>query len=263
MDLDQVKRDGATVLLSFSCGKDSICAWVALRDAGFSVVPFYMAIVPGLAFVERSLAYYENFFGTHILRVLHPSTYRHLDSYTAQPHQRKATIDFLRLPLFDYVDIERGVKRTAGLPESAWTAVGTRYADSPLRRARMPKDGISLGSRKFFPIAAYDKNDLIATLAKAQVKLPIDYQLFGRSFDGIDYRFLAPIKTHFPDDYRRILDWYPCADMDLFRARIARQHGQAKEIGRKRGSTPPRGAGQGCGTATPQPAECPAGDGQH
>ena len=41
--------------------------------------------------------------------------------------------------------------------------------------------------------------------------LPVDYEMFGRSFDGIDYRFISPIKERFPDDYARILEWFPMA----------------------------------------------------
>jgi hypothetical protein len=43
-----------------------------------------------------------------------------------------------------------------------------------------------------------------------------EYEWFGRSFDGIDWRFLAPIKQHAPDDYARILDWFPLADLEVF-----------------------------------------------
>jgi hypothetical protein len=49
-------------------------------------------------------------------------------------------------------------------------------------------------------------------------KLPIDYHLFGRSFDGMDYRFLKPIKDNFPKDFEKILEWFPLADLEIFRA---------------------------------------------
>ena len=47
---------GRPVLLSFSCGKDSIAAWITLEEHGFEVEPFYMAQIPGMAFVEASTA---------------------------------------------------------------------------------------------------------------------------------------------------------------------------------------------------------------
>lgn len=229
MDLDRIKRDGEDVLLSFSCGKDSLCAWLVLRAAGFRVYPFYMQLVPGLAFVERSLRYYEEFFETPILRVLHPNLYADIDIFRGQPPSRQDGIESLRLPIFSYADVEAGVRRTCGLGDSTWVAVGLRYADSSMRRNRMPKDGINYAKRRFYPIAPFKKNDLIAALQQAKVKLPPDYLLFARSFDGLDYRFLSVIKERFPTDYALIREWFPLAEVELFRAEVARRHGQAQE----------------------------------
>lgn len=63
-------------LISFSCGKDSLAAWLWLRERGIQLVPYYLYWVPGLSFVEEALAYYEEFFGTHIIRLPHPYFYR-------------------------------------------------------------------------------------------------------------------------------------------------------------------------------------------
>ena len=83
--LAEARRRSPRVLLSFSTGKDSIAAALALRRAGFDEVqPFYMYQVPGnLEFIEESLAYYERtlFDGVHIVRVPHPyvpAVMRHL-----------------------------------------------------------------------------------------------------------------------------------------------------------------------------------------
>ena len=48
-----------------------------------------------------------------------------------------------------------------------------------------------------------------------RIKLPIDYQWFGRSFDGIDMRFLGPLREHSPKDYQTLLDWFPLADLQF------------------------------------------------
>jgi hypothetical protein len=257
MDIQRIRQDGDTVLLSFSCGKDSLACWVNLRDAGFKVVPFYMQLVPGLAFIERSLRYYEEFFGAHIYRVNHPNFYAAIDVYRHQPPWRKEAIDTMMVPIFKYGDVEEGVKRTAGLKPTAWTAVGTRFADSPLRRARMNKQGFSIDRRHFFPICEFLKSDVVRCLAKAKVKLPIDYALFGRSFDGIDYRFLRQIKDYFPEDYVKILEWFPEAGAELFRGEVAKQHGQAR-LSRK-ARRPRRAWRSGARTNRPAEAESPTG----
>jgi hypothetical protein len=41
-----------TCILSFSCGKDAIAAWLELKRYFDNIVPVYMNLVPGLEFVE-------------------------------------------------------------------------------------------------------------------------------------------------------------------------------------------------------------------
>ena len=45
----------------------------------------------------------------------------------------------------------------------------------------------------------------------AGIELPPEYAWFGRSFDGLDRRFLGPIQQHAARDYARILEWFPLA----------------------------------------------------
>ena len=58
---------------------------------------------------------------------------------------------------------------------------------------------------------------MIKAVDESGVKLPVDYRLFGRTFDGLDYRFLKPLKEAYPDDYQKVLDWYPFADLEIAR----------------------------------------------
>ncbi|MFD6070295.1 hypothetical protein [Amycolatopsis lurida] len=52
--------------------------------------------------------------------------------------------------------------------------------------------------------------------------LPIDYEWYGRSFDGLDYRFIEPLSRHAPEDYARALDWFPLAELELLRHDLTR-----------------------------------------
>jgi hypothetical protein len=60
-------------------------AWLRMRPHFERIVPVYKYLVPGLEFVEESLAYYERFFGTKIVQVPHPSMFRWLRNFTLQP----------------------------------------------------------------------------------------------------------------------------------------------------------------------------------
>lgn len=205
-------------LLAFSTGKDAIAAWLAIREHFDAVHPYYLYLVPGLEFVEESLAYYEQFFGTRIKRLPHPSLHRWLNSFTFQPPERVQVILQAGLPMHTYADIRKVCIEDGGLPKQTLVADGVRAADSPMRRVAIKTHGpISMSQGRYHPIWDWLKVDLTACFVRHAVRLPVDYQLFGRSFDGIDLRFLLPLKRHRPKDYAKILEWFPLADLEVFR----------------------------------------------
>lgn len=221
-----VRESQAETLLAFSCGKDAIAAWLAIRPHFDRVAPYYLYLVPGLEFVEEALAYYERFFETKIARLPHPSLYRMLNNFVFQPPERCAVIEQAKLPNFSYLTIRKAMCRDLGLPPDTLVADGVRAADSPMRRLSMMTHGtIKPKQGKYHPVWDWKKADLVESFRRHGVKLPVDYRLFGRTFDGIDLRFLVPLKKHRPSDYRRVLDWFPLADLEVFR--WERAHGQA------------------------------------
>jgi hypothetical protein len=219
----ELAQRGAPVLLAFSRGKDSLAAWLALRDAGVDVRPFHLYLVPGLEFVEESLAECERFFGREIVQLPHPSLYRWLNTLMFQPPERIRVLEAAQLPEPDYTDISRLLcERVFDLdPARTYTADGVRAADSPNRRTAMKGRGPWRESvRKVSPVWDWRIRHVRDALAQHRCPLPVEYEWFGRSFDGLDRRFLAPIKKHRPRDYARILDWFPLADLELFRAQL-------------------------------------------
>ena len=213
------KETGGKTLLAFSTGKDSIAAMLALRGAFKEVQPFYLYLVPGLEFVEESLDYYERtlFGGRRILRLPHPSLYRWLNGLVYQPPHRAPVIEAARLPSFDYRDVHDLIRGQFGMPK-ALVATGARAADSPMRRVSIVQHGAILRSKgEYFPVWDWKKARLVEELQRAKVKLPVDYKVFGRTFDGLDARFMIPMRKHFPRDYARILEWFPLLEADIFR----------------------------------------------
>jgi hypothetical protein len=216
----QVRARQAKTLLAFSCGKDSIAAWLAIRDTFDEVIPIYRYLVPDLEFVEESLVYYERFFGVRIRRFPHPSFYRLLRNLVFQAPENCSAVEDRdrRLRGYDYADSNVQVCRDAGLPEDTYCASGVRAADSPMRRLHFQKHGpITEKKCAYYPVWDLTKSGILHLMERARVRVPRDYAIFGRSFDGLDYRFLAPIKRHFPRDYARILEWFPLAEAELFR----------------------------------------------
>lgn len=214
----RVRAISPQVLLSFSCGKDSLAAWLAIRDEFDAVHAFYMYVVPGLEFVEESLAYYERFFGCRIGRYPNTSLYAMLNGLVFQPPQRIRVVDHVGLPRFSRDDVAAAFADDIGVPGSVYTAVGNRISDNLTRRMAYNRTGaVNARRRTFWPVFDWSAERMKCEFRRHGVKLPIDYRLFGRSFDGIGLRYLLPIKQNFPRDYARILEWFPLADLEVWR----------------------------------------------
>lgn len=210
-----------TIILSFSRGKDAAAAWLKLRPHFKRIIPVFLYLIPDLEFEEESLAYYEEYFDQHIMRLPSPSLHRLLESNVFQTPDRWSTIqDFEISPKIDHDMIFQAVCDDQDLPENTFVATGVRAADSPNRRSAIYKHGpITLSRTPPLAHVVWDmkKDPLIGLLQQHELKLPREYEWFGRSFDGIDLRFLYQIKQHAPRDYQRILEWFPLADLELFR----------------------------------------------
>jgi hypothetical protein len=209
---------GQPMLLSFSRGKDSIAAWLAMREAGIEVIPFHLYRVPDVAFVEESIAYFEDWFDTRILQLPHPALWRQLRALTYQPPERCAVIEAADLAPISYDEVDAAVREHYRLPGDTLVADGVRAADNPNRRTAVIKSGaLNTARRKIRIIWDWRKHHVYDAITAAGIQLPVDYQWFGRSFDGLDHRFLGPLAEHAPDDLAQVLAWFPLADLDAFR----------------------------------------------
>lgn len=217
-----------TILLSFSLGKDSIGAWIALKESGLfeRIVPFYGYLVPGLRFIDESIAYYEDVFQTKIHKYPSPSFYRMLKSGSMMPLWNARFMREIDLNTnWDYDDLAEMICEDLELDEDTYVATGIRAIDNMTRLASMKKNGpVSTNLLKFHPIWDWNKNMLMTRIHRAEINLPADYLAFGRSYDGLDRRFIGPIKSLWPDDYRRIKEFFPLIDTVLWRERYARRH---------------------------------------
>lgn len=215
----RLAAEGRPVLLAFSRGKDSIAAWLALREAGVHVHAFHMYTVPGLTFVEESSRYFEEVFGQPILQILHPVFYEWLVDEVFQPPERRGVIEAAQLPVYDYEFCYQVAKEHFGLDEDTLVVDGVRACDSPIRRVAIKSHG-PLTSTKFHAIWDWQVADVRRCIQESGVKLPVDYELFGRSWDGIDVRFIGPLRERFPADYETVKFWFPLVDIQFLRPTV-------------------------------------------
>ena len=218
---ERMAEECDTAIIAFSTGKDSIAAWLQMRKYFKQIIPIYRYAVPGLKFVEDSLKYYEDFFGCHIYRMPHPSLFRKLTYGVFEPPDRATVLmDRYAIDLnsYTYKTINDIVRRSKGLSDSVYCGVGIRMADSPMRRVAIKRYGaINHNEKNFYPVYDWKKEDLIKAFDESGVKLPVDYRIWGRTFDGLNYSFIKPLKEHFPDDYQRCLDWFPLMELEIGR----------------------------------------------
>ncbi len=216
----QVRREtGPKTLLAFSAGKDSIAAALAIRDVFEEVIPIYFYAVPDLEFVEESLSFYERtlFNGRRILRLPHPSLYRLLNAMVFQPPHRAPVIEAADLPEFTYKEVHDLVREQHDA-KGALCATGIRAADSQMRHVSIQSHGAILRTKgEYFPVWDWNKDRLVKELAKNKIQLSPEYQIFGRSWDGFDARFMIPMREHYPRDYARVLEMFPLAEAEVFR----------------------------------------------
>lgn len=216
--LKQLANEGKPVLLSFSCGKDSIACWLALKEHNIDVVPVYMYAPPGMPFIEKEIKYFENFFGCKIHQYPHKTFWAKLDCGLFQPPQRIPALIGLGFYSISYEELWSKIKDDLDLPQETWICDGVRASDSIVRRASFVKHGVMKKHlTKCSPIADYLKAEVMEIIKKHGCELPVDYKWFGRSFDGLDYRFIKPLKENSPKDFEYLKMWFPLIGTDLVR----------------------------------------------
>lgn len=214
----KLKAENRPVLVAYSRGKDAMATNLALKEADIETILVYMYGEPGLQFIEDDIKRQEDWLQQKIHQYPHPSFYRQLNSLIFQPPERCQVIEAAALPEIDYTTLWQIVREDLNLALDTWVADGVRAADSPLRRLSFMRHGaMKTNNRKVSPIYDWRKQALTECLDRHGAVLPKEYDWFGRSYDGIDYRFLAPLKEHAPEDYKRVLDWFPLADLEIFR----------------------------------------------
>lgn len=220
---ETIRAEGCdTAIVSFSRGKDSYAVVEKLRRYFGRVVLYHLDLLPEPLRIEtEAIERWQSRGGEPVLRYTHPGTLKQLRALVYQPPSRIAAIQAADLPRDYTVDaIEADVRRRVGAPD-AWVALGLRAADSIQRRTHFKTHGAVLpGPRAFYPVFDYTIDDVDAAVRRLGIPLPNDYNLFGRSLDAISHDFLAPLRAAYPDDYERVIRWFPLAEAGVHRTTL-------------------------------------------
>lgn len=211
------KVSGDTIILMFSAGKESICCYYELKKYWDNVILIYQYIHPDLTFVNETLDYFEKKFGQKIYRMPHVGLYRMVNEYVFMSPDKANLIEYIGLPNYTYKLYYEYLRDDFNCPE-AYVATGVRMNDSPTRRMNIKVNGAaSIHNKTLYPIYDWDSEDIRSCFREYNIKVPIDYKIFGKSFDGIDYRFIKPLKEHFPADFEKLKELYPLIELEIMR----------------------------------------------
>lgn len=210
---DPIKTQSAitdSVLVGFSGGKDSIVTLDLCMRYFDRVVPFFMYLVPGLDFQEKTLQWYEKYYGVDISRIPH---------FEVSNFMRYGTFrnfDF-SVPAISITDEYNWMRLQTGI---TWIAAGERISDSIIRRAMIKNSGsIDKERARFYPLAYWKKKEVLGYIKKRRLKLPNDSKGLGFSFKSLDGKELAFVKKNYPEDYIKIEAMYPYCGVAVERYR--------------------------------------------
>jgi len=208
---------GGTCFLAFSRGKDSIAAWLYLRRFFARIIPFHICVVPGLSFVDQSLSYYEQWFGTQILRLQCGATTGEILSLVYQEPGAETYVDACDLWHYERPHIVEVLRSHFNLP-NAFVAYGISGGDSIIRKMYIGERHYSSERKTFYPCFDWSPTMIIRLISSQGLKLPKDYFLSDRSFATIrNLRALYRMLNLYPGDFSKIETVFP-----LIRACFAR-----------------------------------------
>ena len=163
------------IVIGFSGGKDSIVLLDLCCRYFPRVEAFFMYLVPDLEFQEQNLRYYEKRYDIKILRIPHWQLSNMLKGTFRPPNSQTWS-----LPKIKPDDVNDYVREKTGID---WIGYGLKKSDSLSRRPWLEKNkGINQKKRIIYPLADFTDKAIYGYLKKYKLPLPIDYQLFGRSF---------------------------------------------------------------------------------
>lgn len=214
------------LFMSFSTGADSIAMFLRLLESDqwdmAGGVYYYMYYIPGISWIDEYIDYFQLKFGVKIVQVPSPILLNDLCAYNFQPPGRVMGIKSLEGTDKSIVYIKRDtIEDTIKVYfdiDSCYCAVGVKSGDSAMRRLAMRKtQGVRHDVKKWYPIWDYENRDVVNIIKRHGCKVPYDYELFGITFENIDYRFGKVMRDRCPKNWDLVKEWLPFADMGIDR----------------------------------------------
>ena len=196
-------------VLHFSCGADSVACFLRLKEFGITPILVYNYFIKDLPMVKNYIDWFEKKFNVHVYQfpstlfsemldnalyqypVLGRERFRNMIGTALEKHTKEWFDNFLDEAIGGYVIHHFGL----------------RYTDGIRRYQHLMKHGCSYNN-KFYPIVSFQVKDIQGILEKHGCLLPIEYSLWGLSFESPRAWNINLIKEHCPGTYKKILEWF-------------------------------------------------------
>lgn len=210
-------------ILHFSTGADSVASYLRLKENGIEPILIYKYYIPHLKMVDNYIDYFQNKFGVRIYQFAHPIFAQAIGNLHYQKAMKKGKMNKLYnhynlqcaevfgrdKNLFDKCLEEIFINR-------AVYHIGLRYTDGINRFRMLRKYGVYHNNR-FYPIADFKIGDIKDILKRHNCKLPIEYGLWGISFESPRAWNIGLIKEHCKETYKQILEYFPNSNLLMYR----------------------------------------------
>lgn len=200
-----------TNVLHFSTGADSVACFLKLRENGIEPILIYQYFIKDLPMVKNYIDYFENKFNVHVHQFPSSLWAEHYDKAFYQlpiAYRIKFQNDIEQYGLWRYDKEFFRDNITKSMGGDVVFHLGLRYTDGVFRYKHLMKNGVYF-ENKFYPIASYQVCDIQSILKKYDCKLPIEYKLWGISFESPRAFNINLIKENCPETYKMIREKFP------------------------------------------------------
>ena len=208
-----VHKTDKVILFHSATGKDSICLLDLCSQKFTQVICVFMYFVPGLGYEERYIKWAEDKYpNCTFIKTPHVAVYSFIKhGYLGIKQDRKQVGTTL-------AKIDAQIRKKTGIQ---WSIYGFKKVDSLNRRLMLNTypDGIMEKTQKAYPLMDLKNSDVLNYIRENNLIEPFNYSKTKPS-SGCDVsqpEFLAYIRTHYPDDLKKIFSQYPLAEVNLFK----------------------------------------------
>jgi hypothetical protein len=186
-----------------------------------------MIAAPHLGFVDESLAYYEEYFETKILRYMNGDTQGGVANLELQPPWEAARVEASGVwpGNYSYEHLFAMLRDKLRLPD-AWGVTGRRLVDSSYVSQKLKRHGgIYRDELIINPVFDWDDAKVLRLIRSRGLKLPEDYRMSYNSLhDMPTCRHLYYIRDRRPADFARIKEMFPLIEAHLARNEFRKMH---------------------------------------